>query len=359
MSQVVVTFGKLFHIVCSILIVSGQVSVTAKCVLLEQRTQLVVSRKVRQHRPFVPPGGAHAGHVTSTENSESRVENVSKSGENSVSNEDSLSVKHDGILARCINYIKSFNIGEHSPTQQMEPPAVDPFVDRIRPGNLSDHFEMVLRVQPITEPDCPVEGRSLPRQPDNNIDEESKDEFVWQTTNVRIGIETLAQYCDLNFDGRALPAFPAVLQKFPSPSEKEAAMKEHMSRARLKSARNENDAARNKLDAESESNMETKVVVRVMVVNSDHSCVINPSGRHVVYDTRPLTGHVMMSELLRRQLGAGVTSKMRLTPLTCDPLEVNSVQLCPLLKTVSMRIAAPGTVNKLILYYNYIIVNVV
>ena len=113
---------------------------------------------------------------------------------------------------------------------------------------------MVLRVQPITEPDCPVEGRSSPRQPDNNIDEESKAEFVWQTTNLRIGIETLAQYCDLNFDGRAIPAFPAMLQKFPPPSEKEATMKEHMSHARLKSARNENNAARNKLDAESQFN---------------------------------------------------------------------------------------------------------
>ena len=135
MSQVLITVGKLFHVMYSILIVSGQLSVTAKCVLLEQRTQLVLSRKVHQHRPFVPPGGAHTGHVTSTENSESRVENVSKSGVNSGSNEDGSSVKHDGILARCINYIKSFNIGENSPTQQMEPPAVDPFVERIRPGN--------------------------------------------------------------------------------------------------------------------------------------------------------------------------------------------------------------------------------
>ncbi|KAI0239260.1 hypothetical protein LSAT2_010005 [Lamellibrachia satsuma] len=207
----------------------GQLSVTAKCVLLERRTQLVVSRKVRHHRPFVPPGG----------------ENSVSLGNSAM---ESSSVKQEGIMARCFNYIKSFNIGEQSTGQQVEPPVQDPFIDRIRPGNLSDDFEITLRVQPIIEPDCVIESCPSPRQPEDNSEEQRKDEFIWQMANVRIGIETLAQCCDLKFDGGAIPAFPAVLSKLPSPSDKEMAMKEHLSRSRVKLGRNEkNEAAREQI----------------------------------------------------------------------------------------------------------------
>ena len=303
----------------------------------------MVSRKVRHHRPFVPPGGVPEESNQSKHHVTSNLENVSKAGgENSValgnSATESSSVKPEGIMARCFNYIKSFNIGEQSTGQQVEPPVQDPFIDRIRPGNLSDDFEITLRVQPIIEPDCVIESCPSPRQPEDNSEEQRKDEFIWQMANVRIGIETLAQCCDLKFDVGAIPAFPAILSKLPSPSDKEMVMKEHLSRSRVKLARNENEAARNKLDAETDNNMENKIVVRVMVVNTDNSCTVLPGNSRVVFNARPIVGHVMVSESLRQQLGAGITSRVRLTPLNCDPLEVKSVQLCPLFKTVSTDI---------------------
>ena len=310
---------------------SGQLSVTAKCVQLEQRTELVVSRKVRHHRSSVPCDGQTDDRVTSTERN---IEDVSIRDDDSLDAE-SCGEKQESLVKQCFNYIKSFySSGDASTGRQVEPPTVDPFIDRLYPGCMSGGFEMTLRVQAIDETDCIVEGHSLSRQPDGESDGEEKHKFVWQTANVRIGIETIAQYCDIEFDHRAMRMFAAVLQKIPSPSEKAVAAKERLNHTATK--RKETEATRNKMDAHpNNDDPETKVVVRVLIVDMDNSCEAIAGNALVVFNTRPLVGHIMISELLRRQIGAGVTSKVRLVPLNCDPIEVNGVELCPLFKTVS------------------------
>ena len=318
----------------------GQLSVAAKCVQLEQRTELVVSRKVRHHRSSVPSDGQTDDHVTS---SERNIEDVSIRDDDSLDAE-SCGEKQESLVKQCFNYFKSFySSGEPSTARQVEPPTVDPFIDRLHPGCKSGGFEMTLRVQAIDETDCIVEGRSLSRQPDGESDGERNHEFVWQTANVRIGIETLAQYCDIEFDCRAMRTFAAVLHKLPSPSEKDVVAKERLNRTATK--RKETEVTRNKMDVHPHKDPETNVVVRVLIVDTDNSCEAIAGNARVVFNTRPLVGHIMISELLRRQIGAGITSKVRLIPLNSDPTEVNGVELCPLFKTVSTDIVHSRNIN--------------
>ncbi len=172
----------------------------------------MVSRKVRQHRSSIPSDD----HVTSTERN---IGVSTRDGDSS--GVESCGEKQESLVKQCFNYIKSFYSGDASDDRQVEPPTVNPFIDRLHPGSKSGGFEMTLRVQAIDENDCIVDGHSLSRQPDGDSEWEQTHEFIWQTANVRIGIETLAQYCDIEFDCQAMRTFAAVLHKMPSPSEKD------------------------------------------------------------------------------------------------------------------------------------------
>lgn len=298
-----------------------------KCCILEERTEVIVSPKMRQCAAKLPRSVAKSAEQKLNE-SNTEITNCDQSPNKETLTDMQQKEINNGVLSQTYNRLKSWfgGIFENECSSSYQEPQL---------SFLENDLSCSLRVQPYGEVSETLQTLG---DEDKNQDRYTLD-LDKQSTNVFIAKDTLQKHIKCS---EVPGSFMGYISRLLSPKDNE-----ELAKSRMEREDRQKDLAKSKLDEEDNV---LKFPVRVVVYDNDH--LLQSHGQElkdqIDADTTKfplvfkeewgvLLDHIVIHDLLRRQLRLEVTGKVKLESIKeSDKLKKDcSVVAHPLFEVVS------------------------